>query len=65
MNNIVSQAEKKGETVYPRWLIDGVNDTLLETGLQDIELVGHQYTWEKGRNTEAWIENKARQSVDK
>lgn len=27
-----------------------------EIGLVDLELVGHQYTWERGRGTEAWTE---------
>ncbi|KAL8094943.1 hypothetical protein AgCh_036452 [Apium graveolens] len=56
INNITSQEDKKGGAVYPRWLVEGFNNTLLETELHDLELVGHQYTWEKGRNTEAWIE---------
>ena len=56
MNNVTAQHEKKGGAEYPRWLVDGFNDTLTDTGLQDIELTGHQYTWEKGRDTEAWIE---------
>ncbi|KAK1375648.1 hypothetical protein POM88_031841 [Heracleum sosnowskyi] len=29
---------------------------LTDAGLHDMELTGHQYTWEKGRNTDAWIE---------
>lgn len=27
-----------------------------ETGLIDLELFGHQYTWERGRGTEIWTE---------
>lgn len=55
-NNISSQNEKKGGDNYPTWLVDGFNRTLSETGLQDMEIVGHQYTWEKGRGTNAWME---------
>lgn len=39
--------------MYPNWLLEGLTDTLLEAGLIDMELVGHQYTWERGRITEA------------
>lgn len=56
MNNIVSQLDKRGGTAYPQKLIDGFNAVLEETGLQDMELYGHQFTWERGRNTENWLE---------
>ncbi|XP_074342552.1 uncharacterized protein LOC141680149 [Apium graveolens] len=54
-NNIVAQTDKKGGASYPQWLLDGFNEVLAETGLNDLELYGHQYTWEKGRGTEAWL----------
>ncbi|KAL8157814.1 hypothetical protein AgCh_002506 [Apium graveolens] len=56
MNNIVSQADKRGGAGYPQWLLDGFNEVLENTGLRDVELYGHQYTWERGRNTDAWLE---------
>lgn len=56
MNNITSQTEKKGGAPYPQWLLDGFNDTLADSGLLDVELVGHPFTWEKGRGTEACLE---------
>lgn len=55
MNNITSQADKKGGASYPQWLLDGFNEVLEETGLTDLELYGHQYTWEKGRGTGSWM----------
>lgn len=56
LNNIVSQEYKRGGAQYPRWLIEGFNEVITETGLHDMELVGHQYTWERGRGTEDWME---------
>lgn len=56
MNNIVSQGEKRGGAVYPQRLIDGFNNVLDDTELKDLELYGHPYTWERGRDTAAWIE---------
>ncbi|KAK1373387.1 hypothetical protein POM88_029580 [Heracleum sosnowskyi] len=56
MNNIVSQQDKRGVAQYLRWLIDGFNDTLVDTGLIDMEIVDHQYTWERGRGTMEWME---------
>ncbi|XP_074377107.1 uncharacterized protein LOC141718627 [Apium graveolens] len=55
MNNIVSQLDKGG-AAYPQSLIDGFNAVLEDTGLQDMDLHGHQFTWERGRNTENWLE---------
>ncbi|KAL8146376.1 hypothetical protein AgCh_004207 [Apium graveolens] len=55
-NNIIAQTDKKGGAPYPQWLLDGFNEVLAEIGLNDLKLYGHQYTWEKGRGTEAWLE---------
>lgn len=56
MNNIVAHSDKKGGASYPQWLVDGFNDILQDTMLIDMELVGHQYTWERGRGTAEWME---------
>ncbi|KAK1383965.1 hypothetical protein POM88_021700 [Heracleum sosnowskyi] len=48
LNNLVSQDDKKGGAPYPGWLIEGLNRTVVDTGLRDMELVGHQFTWERG-----------------
>lgn len=56
MNNIVAQEDKKGGALYPTRLLDGFNETLTVTGLTDLDLYGHQYTFERGRGTETWLE---------
>ncbi|KAM6584214.1 hypothetical protein CsatB_011216 [Cannabis sativa] len=56
INNIVRQEDKRGGRPYPQWLLTGFQQTLLNCGLEDLELQGHQFTWEKGRATSAWIE---------
>lgn len=58
MNNLEAQSEKKGGAMYPQWLIDGFNDTVMVTGLKDVDMCGHKYTWEWGRNTEVWLEER-------
>lgn len=55
-NNVVSQEDKKGGPQYPCWLVEGFNQTHIDTGLRDMELVGHQYTCERGIGTGEWIE---------
>lgn len=56
LNNITYQSDKKGGAPYPQWLLDGFYDTLADIGLLDVELVGHPFTWERGRGIEAWLE---------
>lgn len=56
MNNVVTQNDKLGGAQYPGWLEEGFNDTLVNTELIDMELIRHQFTWERGRGTEDWME---------
>lgn len=58
INNITSQYETRGGANYPRCLIDGFNETIAEVGLIDMDLVGHPFTWERGRGTTTWIETR-------
>lgn len=55
-NNVTSQTDKKGGAAYPSHLIEGFNECLLDAELHDLDIIDHQYTWERGRNTEYWIE---------
>ncbi|KAK1379690.1 hypothetical protein POM88_026434 [Heracleum sosnowskyi] len=55
-NNVKSQEEKKGGPPYPNHLIEGFNECLQDTDLQDLDIIGHQFTWERGRNTAHWVE---------
>ncbi|KAK1366627.1 hypothetical protein POM88_042188 [Heracleum sosnowskyi] len=57
-NNVISQAEKRGGPSYPDHLIEGFKDCLHEANLQDLEIIGHQFTWERGRTTDHWTEIK-------
>lgn len=58
MNNIVAQIDKKGGALYPHWLLYGFSEMLNEAGLKDVELYGHQFTWERGRDISNWLEIK-------
>ncbi|XP_074374722.1 uncharacterized protein LOC141715140 [Apium graveolens] len=55
-NNVTSQADKQGGPPYPQNLIEGFNVCLNETDLHDLNIVGHQFTWENDRNTDHWTE---------
>ncbi|XP_074381146.1 uncharacterized protein LOC141722515 [Apium graveolens] len=54
--NIVSNIDKKGGASYAHYLVNGFNDTLHDTMLTDMDLVGHQYAWERGRGGDEWVE---------
>ncbi|XP_074350287.1 uncharacterized protein LOC141701475 [Apium graveolens] len=56
LNNVTSATDKIGGLLYPQWLIDGFNDALQDAGLIDMNIVGHQYTWERGVGMDKWME---------
>lgn len=56
LNNVISQNDKRGGASYPRWLIEDFNEALSDMGLTDMNIVGHQYTWERGGGSEDWTE---------
>ncbi|KAM6558835.1 uncharacterized protein LOC133033269 [Cannabis sativa] len=58
LNNLGSQLEKKGGRIYPDGLIAGFNGALSDCNLLDLPLVGYPYTWEKGRTSGDWIEER-------
>lgn len=58
LNNIVAQSDKRGGTPYPDWLIEGFNEALTASRLVDMNIIGHQFTWERSRGTESWIETR-------
>ncbi|XP_074326876.1 uncharacterized protein LOC141664821 [Apium graveolens] len=55
-NNVVSQRDKKRGDPYPTMLVDGFNKALADAGLVDMDIVGHQYTWERSRGKPEWTE---------
>ncbi|XP_060959390.1 uncharacterized protein LOC133030609 [Cannabis sativa] len=48
--------DKRGGNNYPDWLLRGFQQAVNDCELQDLELIGHPFTWEKGRGTDQWIE---------
>ncbi|XP_074373986.1 uncharacterized protein LOC141714363 [Apium graveolens] len=48
MNNVLSQADKKGGRPYPAGLVQGFQDVVHDCELIDMHMEGYQFTWEKG-----------------
>ncbi|XP_019179523.1 PREDICTED: uncharacterized protein LOC109174723 [Ipomoea nil] len=57
-NNLLFQYEKRGGNPYPDNLLRGFGETLDGCGLMQLPMRGHQFTWEKSRGTENWIEER-------
>uniref|UniRef100_A0A803Q9L8 Reverse transcriptase domain-containing protein n=1 Tax=Cannabis sativa TaxID=3483 RepID=A0A803Q9L8_CANSA len=55
-NNVTNQADKKGGHPYPSWLIEGFQKVLSDCSLNDLPLLGYQFTWERGHGSPNWIE---------
>ncbi|XP_060968579.1 uncharacterized protein LOC115710349 [Cannabis sativa] len=56
LNNIGSQAEKKGGCPYPPSLIAGFQDVLQSCDLIDLDLRGYPFTWERSKGTSSSVE---------
>ncbi|XP_019157985.1 PREDICTED: uncharacterized protein LOC109154706 [Ipomoea nil] len=62
-NDITCQSEKRGPHPQPTALIEGFNDSLMDCQLFDLGMEGSRFTWEKGRGTEAWVEERLDRAV--
>ncbi|XP_074342398.1 uncharacterized protein LOC141679917 [Apium graveolens] len=56
LNNILKQEEKRGGHPYPSWLIQGFQQVIDDCDLNDMDMIGYPYTWERGQGTKEWIE---------
>ncbi|XP_060972610.1 uncharacterized protein LOC133038464 [Cannabis sativa] len=56
VNNILSQEDQRGGHPYPRRLLEGFNNCLADCGLEDMEMLGYPFTWERSRGTDFWVE---------
>lgn len=48
--------EKRGGEPHSDCLIEGLNAVIHDVNLVNLELSGHQFTWEGQRDTEGWME---------
>ncbi|XP_019178261.1 PREDICTED: uncharacterized protein LOC109173479 [Ipomoea nil] len=62
-NDITCQSEKRGPHAQPTNLIEGFNDALMDCQLFDLGMEGSRFTWERGRGTDAWVEERLDRAV--
>ncbi|XP_031096927.1 uncharacterized protein LOC116001178 [Ipomoea triloba] len=54
-NDIRCPSEKIGRNPQLRWLMEGFNSAIESSGLSDVEIRGHKYTWDRDRGTQHWV----------
>ena len=52
------QSEKRGNHPHPGSLIEAFRQAVTDCGLSDLGYVGYAYTWERGRGTTRWVEER-------
>ncbi|XP_019178340.1 PREDICTED: uncharacterized protein LOC109173555 [Ipomoea nil] len=57
-NDLLFQYEKRGGNPHPNSLLRGFGDTIGDCGLTQMPMDGYPYTWEKGKGTIDWIEER-------
>ncbi|XP_019158174.1 PREDICTED: uncharacterized protein LOC109154890 [Ipomoea nil] len=57
-NDLLYQREKKGGNPHPDSLLRGFGDAVYNCGLVQLPMRGHQFTWEKGKGTDRWMEER-------
>ncbi|XP_019170410.1 PREDICTED: uncharacterized protein LOC109165884 [Ipomoea nil] len=57
-NDLLYQYEKRGGNPHPDSLLRGFGETIEECGLTQLPMSGYPYTWEKGKGTSNWIEER-------
>ena len=55
-NDLLSNSEKRWKRVHPNWKLNGFREAVEDAGLVDLGMEGYQFTWERSRGTEAWVE---------
>lgn len=57
-NDMMFGFEKVGGRPQPRRLLDGFTKAIMECNLIDLGFTGHEFTWEKSRGTDGWIQER-------
>lgn len=57
-NDILANHEKKGGRRQPNALIQGFRNAVMAAGLCDFPMSGYKFTWETGRGSDRWVEEK-------
>ncbi|XP_019167308.1 PREDICTED: uncharacterized protein LOC109163041 [Ipomoea nil] len=57
-NDLLYQYEKRGGNPHPNSLLRGFGETMDQCGLAQLPMSGNQFTWQTGKGTPGWIQEK-------
>ncbi|KAH9672066.1 reverse transcriptase domain-containing protein [Citrus sinensis] len=57
-NDLLAANEKRGKIVHPNWKFVGFQRAIEDCNLIDLGVEGYQYTWERARGTDRWVEER-------
>ncbi|KAK6145264.1 hypothetical protein DH2020_022084 [Rehmannia glutinosa] len=57
-NDLLNPSEKRGSIEHPQWLLSGFRTAIDDCYLWDLGICGYPFTWERGRGTENWVEER-------
>ena len=57
-NDLLAAHEKRGKNEHPNWKLQGFKQVVVDSGLSDIGMEGYQFTWERSKGTENWVEER-------
>lgn len=57
-NDLLYATDKKGIHPHPEYLMRGFRNAIDSSSLAELDLNGGSYTWEKGRGTREWVQER-------
>ncbi|KAJ9163053.1 hypothetical protein P3X46_022768 [Hevea brasiliensis] len=57
-NDLLASHEKQGGLPHPNWLLQRFRQAIEDVGLFDLPMSGYKFTWENGRDSDSWVEEK-------
>ncbi|KAH9726440.1 reverse transcriptase domain-containing protein [Citrus sinensis] len=57
-NDLLHSSEKQGKHAHPNWKMHGFQKAVTDSGLFDLGMSGYQFTWERSRGSEDWVEER-------
>ena len=57
-NDLMAGNERQGGRYHSRNLLQGFSSTIFDCGLQDLGFQDENFTWERFRGTEKWVQER-------
>ena len=57
-NDFLAANENRGKIVHPNWKLVGFQRAIEDCNMIDLGVEGYQYTWERARGTDRWVEER-------